>query len=307
MADIFDVESSNAQCWPTLRRFSLLPPTGKLLVVLALAFSTWTYVLTPDLIGQVVDCYLTPNTGADASALMGGGEAADVNCWYTDDAGSLSRSQTVSGIREIILILVGLFLAGAVATGLQFYTMRYAGLHVLNRLRIEVFQHIHRLSLSYYARHEAGDIMSRITNDTDTVQQAVNFALVQVARGGIHIIWLFYAMFSRSVPLALLAMTTVPFMVLATILFSHKHSPRPPRYGGKRRFAEHIAGVPKPGFTARTRHRALPPPTRQPRRENRSVAFTSALPRARKRSATLHVIVAGVAAPDGANQTSSAA
>ncbi|NLX09280.1 MAG: ABC transporter ATP-binding protein [Chloroflexi bacterium] len=304
---IFDVESSKPRSvGPTLRRFQryFRPYWPHLLVVLALAvFSTWTYVLAPDLIGQVVDCYLTPNAGADASALMGGGEAAEANCWYADDTANLSRSEAVSGIREIILVLVGLFLAGAVATGLQFYTMRYAGLHVLNRLRIEVFQHIHRLSLSYYARHEAGDIMSRITNDTDTVQQAVNFALVQVARGGIHIIWLFYAMFSRSVPLALLAMTTVPFMVLATIWFSRqarKAFRRARREIGEVNadLQEHIAGVREAqAFTREDenieRFRAANAANRDA--NIRAVAFTSALAPALEALGYISiVIVAGV-------------
>ena len=63
-------------------------------------------------------------------------------------------------------------------------------------MRIEIFKHIHRLSLSYYAKNEAGDVMSRLTNDMDTLQQALSFALVQVVRGGMLIVWLVYVMFS---------------------------------------------------------------------------------------------------------------
>ena len=48
---------------------------------------------------------------------------------------------------------------------------------------MDVFDHLHRLSLGYYAEHEAGDLMSRITNDTETIQQAISFALVNVLSG----------------------------------------------------------------------------------------------------------------------------
>ena len=58
--------------------------------------------------------------------------------------------------------------------------MTWSGQHVLKDLRVDVFEHLHELSLSYYAEHEAGDVMSRITNDMDTIQQAISFALVQV-------------------------------------------------------------------------------------------------------------------------------
>ena len=121
-----------------------------------------------------------------------------------------------------MLLLVVLFIAGSVTTGLQFYLMRWAGLHVLRELRVKIFKHIHRLSLGYYAKNEAGDIMSRLTNDTDTLQQAISFALIQVVRGALMIIWLVFVMFRRNVPFALISMITVPFMVLATVWFSNQ-------------------------------------------------------------------------------------
>jgi len=200
---------------------------GFLLAVLALALvSAWAQVLTPDLIGQTVDCYLMPATqGATAAPggfMPGAAQAADSNCWFADADASRSRDEALAGVGTIVLLLIGLFVLGAVMTGLQFNLMRWAGLHVLRDLRLEIFRQVHRLSLGYYARHEAGDIMSRMTNDTDTLQQALSFALVQVVRGALLIIWLTFVMLRRSVPFALIAMVTVPFMVLATVWFSQQ-------------------------------------------------------------------------------------
>ena len=174
---IFETETSKPKSVrSTLRRFwrEFKGRHLSLLIVLALAlFSTWTYVKTPDLVGQTVDCYLTPYAQQSISGMEHMGQASQSNCWYTDNTENLSRSETLAGVRGIIVLLVVLFVAGAVATGFQFYLMRWAGLHVLNNLRIKVFEHIHRLSLSYYAKNEAGDIMSRLTNDTETLQQAM--------------------------------------------------------------------------------------------------------------------------------------
>ena len=61
--------------------------------------------------------------------------------------------------------------------------MAWTGQHVLRVLRVEVFEQLHRLSLSYYSEHEAGDLMSRITNDTTAIEQAFSFALVNVFSG----------------------------------------------------------------------------------------------------------------------------
>jgi len=198
-----------------------------LLGVLVLAFvSAWAQVTAPDLIGQAVDCYLTPATQGAAAAqnplMQSAAAAADRNCWYTDTPATGSRSAALAGVGQIALLLIGLYVLSALATGLMFNMMRWAGLHVLRDLRVEVFRHIHRLSLGYYAKHEAGDIMSRMTNDTDTLQQALSFALVQVVRGALLIGWLVIVMLRRSVPFALIAMATVPFMVLATVWFSQQ-------------------------------------------------------------------------------------
>ncbi len=87
-------------------------------------------------------------------------------------------------------------------------------------MRVEVFQHLHRLSLGYYAEHEAGDLMSRITNDTETIQQAFSFALVNVLSGALLLVWIGYNMLKASVPFALLSLAVVPLMVVATVWFS---------------------------------------------------------------------------------------
>jgi ATP-binding cassette subfamily B protein len=109
-----------------------------------------------------------------------------------------------------------------VASGLQFILLRWAGLYVLRDMRVDIFKHIHRLSLGYFSKNEAGDVMSRITNDTDTLQQALSFVLVQVVRGVLIIGWLIFTMLRRNVPFALITMTTVPLMILATFWFSEQ-------------------------------------------------------------------------------------
>jgi ATP-binding cassette subfamily B protein len=104
--------------------------------------------------------------------------------------------------------------------GLLFYLMSWAGQHVLKDLRVKVFNHLHELSLSYYAEHEAGAVMSRITNDMDTIQQAISFVLVQVLSGVLLLVWIAFNMLRKNIPYALISMAVVPLMVVATWWFS---------------------------------------------------------------------------------------
>jgi ATP-binding cassette subfamily B protein len=118
------------------------------------------------------------------------------------------------------LLLVILYVLGSVLTGLMFFSMTWAGQHVLRTLRTDVFKHLHRLHLGYYAEQEAGNLMSRITNDTETISLAINFALVNVAGGVLLLVWIGYNMLSKSLAFALLSMAVVPLMAVATIWFS---------------------------------------------------------------------------------------
>lgn len=181
---------------------------GLVMALVLIIASTWTQVISPDLIGQAVDCYLFPTT-PDA-------------CWYADISGEMDQAARLAGLGQLALTLVAVFLAGAVLSGLAFYSMRWAGQHVLRNMRQDLFDHMHRLSMGFYSRNEAGDIMSRVTNDTDTIQQMFNFALMQVISGGLLIVWIMVRMLQTNVTYALISLAIVPIMVVATVYFSNQ-------------------------------------------------------------------------------------
>ena len=305
---LFEIESRKARSVrATLTRFWGYFKGRRLLLGLVLLFaifSAWSQVLSPDLLGQAIDCYLTPYGQQEmGAALDGAAQSASSNCWFDDSTGPLTRSDAISGVGTIVLLLVALFVSSSAATGLQFYLMRWAGLHVLRDLRIQIFRHIHRLSLGYYAKNEAGDIMSRLTNDIEAIQQMVSFALVQVVRGVLLIVWLTYTMLNRSVPFALISMATVPVMALATVWFSDQarkafRQARREIGGVNADLQENIAGVRE--AQAFTREDENIERFRQANAANRdanikAVAFTSALAPALEALGYISiVIVAGV-------------
>jgi ATP-binding cassette subfamily B protein len=224
------------------RQFAAFWPA--LLVVLALIFAaTYVQVLTPELIGQSVDCYLTPAAAGRLTAEMSGlqglsaamqsaagqavQKAASTSCWFATSpfgTGAIqpnaAATDYIAGLGRLILLLVAVYAAGSIMNGLMFYLMTWTGQHVLKDLRVKVFSHLHALSLSYYAENEAGNVMSRITNDMDTIQQAITFVLVNVLSGALLIVWIAFNMLHKSVSYALISMAVVPLMAVTTLWFS---------------------------------------------------------------------------------------
>jgi ATP-binding cassette subfamily B protein len=100
--------------------------------------------------------------------------------------------------------------------------MSWSGQQVLREMRIDVFKQLHRLSLGFYSRRDAGDLMTRITTDAEAIQQALGFAFVNVFSGILLLLWIAYNMLIKSVPFALLSMAVLPIMIVATFWFSNQ-------------------------------------------------------------------------------------
>ena len=211
------VGATLARFWTYFKRYRL----GLLLVAVLVVAGTWMQVQTPDLIGQAVDCYLMPASTQALGVNLGAAEGASgSNCWFDDVAADATTATLIAGLGKLMLIILALYVGAALVGGLQFYLMSWVGQHVLRKIRVDLFRHIHRLSLGFYAKQEAGDVMSRITNDTDTIQQVLGFALVHVVQGALLLVWIVYTMVSKSPVYALLSLVMIPFMYGATWWFS---------------------------------------------------------------------------------------
>lgn len=208
-----NVSATLARFWGYLRqRWYIL-----ILVAVLLLINVWTQVTAPEIVGQAVDCYLFPRPGSVCTYTARDAKAIDADAALNAQQ---KMDAKVQGLLGIVLTLTALFVGGAVLGGMMFYSMNYAGQNALYQIRKDVFRHVNRLSLSYYAENEAGDVMSRFTNDSETIQQAMSFALVNVLSGAVLIVWIAIKMLQANVPYALLSMAVVPFMAFATVYFS---------------------------------------------------------------------------------------
>ncbi|MBK8026247.1 MAG: ABC transporter ATP-binding protein [Chloroflexi bacterium] len=218
---LFEQETSRAgNIGGTLARFAGYFRRTWVGVVVALVLITiqvWTQVVTPDYIGQAVDCYLFP-------------QPASV-CWFDPTVAEAMQNGTMdtitnemklAGLGQIALLLLGLFVFGSVLAGLAFYSMSSSGQRVLKQLRNDLFNKLQRLSLSFYAENEVGNLMSRITSDTETIAQTFGFALLQVVSGALLMVWLIVKMLGTNVAYSLVSLAVVPIMFVATVWISNQ-------------------------------------------------------------------------------------
>ncbi|MGE5618907.1 MAG: ABC transporter ATP-binding protein [Sphingomonadaceae bacterium] len=125
-----------------------------------------------------------------------------------------------AGLAGNMLLLLAVYLAGVGARMLQGYLMGWVGQHTLARLRSEIFAKLQRLSLRYFDKHDAGDLMSRLVNDVDTINNLLSMGLVQALAGLLSLVGILIAMFALYWPLALAASAVIPVMLLTTNAFA---------------------------------------------------------------------------------------
>jgi ATP-binding cassette subfamily B protein len=126
-------------------------------------------------------------------------------------------------IKDIILLLIGLYLLSAIFSYIQGWIMSLVTQKVTYQFRKDISGKINRLPLSYFDKRTYGEILSRVTNDVDTVSQTLNQSLSQIVTSVIMIIGIIGMMLSISWLLTLVTIMILPisFVLLAVIM---KHS-----------------------------------------------------------------------------------
>jgi ATP-binding cassette subfamily B multidrug efflux pump len=126
------------------------------------------------------------------------------------------------GLTITMLLLLAVYIGSWATSYGQFYGMIFVGNKVLYGLRARIFDRIQTLSLTYFDEHEAGDLMSRLTNDVDTIGQVINAGLLQTLGSALLIVGIVVVMFSLNWQLALATFVILPFMFASSIILSRR-------------------------------------------------------------------------------------
>src|ERR1700736_4226392 len=118
---------------------------------------------------------------------------------------------------ELIAFAIAIGVAGVARLGLSAARRLVAGrvsLGVELDLRNRLYGHLQRLELSFFARQQTGQLMSRVTVDLQAVRFFLGYGLIFIAQSLLSIVLAGVAMFALQPGLALLALAPVPFVVL---------------------------------------------------------------------------------------------
>ena len=117
-------------------------------------------------------------------------------------------------IAKVLLFLVGLYALSALFSYIQGFTMSGVSAKVSYNMRRAIMEKIDRLPVSYFHKTSQGDVLSRITNDVDTLSQSLNQSITQLITSVCSIIGVLIMMLSISWQLTLVALCIVPISLL---------------------------------------------------------------------------------------------
>ena len=127
-----------------------------------------------------------------------------------------------TGLLWTMLVLLGVYAVGAFASRGQVYQVGYIGQGVLARFRERIFDRIQHLPLRYFDKRPVGDLMSRVTNDVDTLNQLFSQGLTQLLGSLFSLIGIVIAMLFLDWRLALACFLVIPIMLLTTSFFARR-------------------------------------------------------------------------------------
>lgn len=137
--------------------------------------------------------------------------------WSIDN---LIMQGNLLGLLLMLAILAMIYLLGVIAIRGQILRVGWIMQRLLGQLRQDIFVKIQSLPLSFFDRSEAGDLMSRLLNDVNTVNQAFGQTVAQMLGNLFSLVGIVIAMLSINLQLGLLSNLVVPLMIFATGLFS---------------------------------------------------------------------------------------
>ena len=159
------------------------------MVIACILISAWCTLQSTLFTQSLIDDYITPMVASGSTD-------------YGPLAWAIGRLLVVAAV-------------GVAAAYLNNRTMVTISQGTLRDLRIDVFEHMETLPISYFDTHSHGDIMSVYTNDIDTLRQLISQTIPQFVSSAATIVMTFISMIVLSVPLTVVTLVMVAFMLMS--------------------------------------------------------------------------------------------
>ena len=185
-------------------------------------------------------CTLLSNTGNLLGPRFAGKAIGVVEAGYKSGPGRVDLEL----VGHYALLMLACYVGGSVMGFLVNIGMMRVGRRVARNMRRDVFNKLMTLPVGYFDRHQAGDIISRVSYDVDVVCTSLSTDVIQILTSTVTVAGSFAMMCAISVPLVLCMAATIPASILFTRYMGRKTRPlyakRSAAYGTMNGFAEEM-------------------------------------------------------------------
>lgn len=127
-----------------------------------------------------------------------------------------------NGLLAISLLLFGSLALQAVIQYFLTYYTQYLGQKTIFDLRMQIFRHVQNLALKFFDKTPIGRLVTRTTNDVESLNELFSSGIVMVFSDVFIIIWILVFMFFMDIPLTLVTLSVLPVLIYGTFLFRKK-------------------------------------------------------------------------------------
>ncbi len=132
------------------------------------------------------------------------------------------KKSNIAALNRLGLYFVLLIAAGFVFNLLQIYVLSYAGQYIIYNIRQLVFTHLQKLPLSFFDKNPVGRLVTRITNDTETLNDMYTNVLITLLKDFSILAGTLIIMFRLNTGLALITLAVMPAVLVLTVIFRLK-------------------------------------------------------------------------------------
>ena len=172
--------------------------------------------------------YMAENLSEKECELLKNADSDTISNYVNQNAALLTRSELKSlrhydftGILKAAALYLFLLLTGFVLNALDTWILQKMGQEIIFKMREEVFTHIHSLSLSFFNNTPVGKLVTRVSNDTEAVNELFSTILVKLFKNIVKIIGFAVVMVSINVKMALVSFLLLPVVTVLTFFFRY--------------------------------------------------------------------------------------
>ena len=170
--------------------------------------------------------YMAENLSSEECDALKNADSATLSSYVNQSATPLTRDDLkdlrhydFAGILKAAALYLLLLLTGFVLNALDTWILQKMGQEIIYQMREEVFTHIHSLSLNFFNNTPVGKLVTRVSNDTEAVNELFSTILVKLFKNIVKIIGYAVVMLSINVKMALVSFALLPLVTVLTFFF----------------------------------------------------------------------------------------